>query len=95
MIKPDLRLSHDTRLICSIRLAGAFSLHASLQLRKFAAGEMRYDVLVIAAVAGVVYANDPAPVAFDAGEWYVYDYALRYPIRPHVVESRKGLSRCS
>ncbi|KAL7809896.1 aspartic peptidase domain-containing protein [Trichoderma aethiopicum] len=34
---------------------------------------MRYDVLVIAAVAGVVYANDPAPVAFDAGEWLGID----------------------
>ncbi|PTB63940.1 acid protease [Trichoderma citrinoviride] len=34
---------------------------------------MRHDVLVIAAVAGVVYANDPAPVAFDAGEWLGID----------------------
>ncbi|TFA99276.1 hypothetical protein CCMA1212_008978 [Trichoderma ghanense] len=34
---------------------------------------MRRDVLVIAAVAGVVCANDPAPVAFDAGEWLGID----------------------
>ncbi|KAL7949922.1 acid protease [Trichoderma barbatum] len=34
---------------------------------------MRHDVLVIAAVAGLVYANDPAPVAFDAGEWLGID----------------------
>ncbi|KAL7805342.1 aspartic peptidase domain-containing protein [Trichoderma gracile] len=34
---------------------------------------MRRDVLVIAAVAGIVYANDPAPVAFDAGEWLGID----------------------
>lgn len=32
---------------------------------------MRLGALVIATVAGIVYANDPAPVAFDAGEWYV------------------------
>ncbi|KAK1237743.1 hypothetical protein MKX07_003579 [Trichoderma sp. CBMAI-0711] len=34
---------------------------------------MRRDVLAIAAVAGLVYANDPAPVAFDAGEWLGID----------------------
>jgi hypothetical protein len=33
---------------------------------------MRLGTLVIATVAGIVYANDPAPVAFDAGEWYVF-----------------------
>lgn len=31
---------------------------------------MRLGALVLATVAGIVYANDPAPVAFDAGEWY-------------------------
>lgn len=31
---------------------------------------MRLGALVIAAAAGIVYANDPAPVSFDAGEWY-------------------------
>lgn len=37
---------------------------------------MRRGVLVIAAVAGVVYANDPAPVAFDAGEWYGFSFSF-------------------
>lgn len=32
---------------------------------------MRFGALVIATAAGIVYANEPAPVAFDAGEWYV------------------------
>ncbi|KAL7788941.1 aspartic peptidase domain-containing protein [Trichoderma ceciliae] len=34
---------------------------------------MRLDALVVTAVAGIVYANDPAPVAFDAGEWLGID----------------------
>ncbi|RFU74103.1 eukaryotic aspartyl protease family [Trichoderma arundinaceum] len=34
---------------------------------------MRFDALVIAAAAGIAYANDPAPVAFDAGEWLGID----------------------
>ncbi len=41
-----------------------------------AIGEMRRDVLVIAVVAGLAYANDPAPVSFDAGDWYVVYYLL-------------------
>lgn len=31
---------------------------------------MRLGAIVIAAAAGIVYANEPAPVSFDAGEWY-------------------------
>jgi hypothetical protein len=42
-----------------------------LQHCNAAIDEMRLDALVIAAAAGIVYANDPAPVAFDAGDWYV------------------------
>ncbi|KAK4061207.1 uncharacterized protein Triagg1_10379 [Trichoderma aggressivum f. europaeum] len=34
---------------------------------------MRRDVLAIAVVAGLAYANDPAPVSFDAGEWLGID----------------------
>ncbi|KAF3072379.1 hypothetical protein CFAM422_005490 [Trichoderma lentiforme] len=34
---------------------------------------MRRDVLVIAVVAGLAYANDPAPVSFDAGDWLGID----------------------
>ncbi|KAL7921655.1 aspartic peptidase domain-containing protein [Trichoderma austrokoningii] len=34
---------------------------------------MRLDALIIAAAAGIVYANEPAPVAFDAGEWLGID----------------------
>ncbi|EHK20346.1 uncharacterized protein TRIVIDRAFT_192926 [Trichoderma virens Gv29-8] len=34
---------------------------------------MRRDVLVIVAVAGLAYANDPAPVSFDAGDWLGID----------------------
>lgn len=33
---------------------------------------MRLGALIIAAAAGIVYANDPAPVSFDAGEWYAF-----------------------
>ncbi|KAM0254530.1 hypothetical protein ACHAQJ_006690 [Trichoderma viride] len=34
---------------------------------------MRLDALLIVAAAGIVYANDPAPVAFDAGDWLGID----------------------
>ena len=56
---------------------------------------MRHDVLVIAAVAGVVYANDPAPVAFDAGEWYVHISALLYSASQSCHRDDDGLPWCS
>ncbi|KAL7933721.1 acid protease [Trichoderma chlorosporum] len=34
---------------------------------------MRRDVLVIASIAGLACANDPAPVSFDAGDWLGID----------------------